>query len=168
MLWNTEMDTPNCLGFSGKASQGWQNFVWLLEDGENLIRKGTSRGMGQRGVLYSKYCGIECFLPTPFLPTLFLPTPFPLLALFSSRCMCSVYIYYKCSLVPIGRDEVCYLTMGIHLSACTQHLDCLGGSFPSQECWWIRIHPSSLWNPAVWPQTCNTAMAERRFDWGSG
>lgn len=92
MLWNTEMDTPNCLGFSGKASQGWQNFVWLLEDGENLIRKGTSRGMGQRGVLYSKYCGIECFLPTPFLPTLFLPTPFPLLALFSSRCMCSVYI----------------------------------------------------------------------------
>lgn len=70
MLWNTEMDTPNCLGFSGKASQGWQNFVWLLDDGENLIRKGTSRGMGQRGVLYvvplqtpANIVGLNVFFP---------------------------------------------------------------------------------------------------------
>lgn len=101
------MEAASCLRFSGKASQRWHRFVWLLEDQGDLIRKGISRGMGQRGGTF--YCvlteigqrGVLFIMPLQtqahfvrlniFFSTPFLPTSFSLPAFLSSCCMCSTW-----------------------------------------------------------------------------
>lgn len=79
----------------------------------------------------SKFCRFEFFLLK-----LFLHTQFSLASILSCYHMCNtLYMLYKCSIIPTGHDEVshCYLTMRINLSAYTEHLNCLCGSFPSQK-----------------------------------